>query len=206
MNKNLVLAALLAIPLMSIATAARGKLISPCLSTASSAGGVLLVCPAGDGPTLAEVGATISVTVMDPSGNPVPYVYPGDFWIDGTPFGTRTCRGSYSSAADGYPDASGYTTMSGSIAAGGYCVGVYVIAEGIAIQYGDCDNPLPVTLVSPDINNDQVVDSEDFALFAVAYEGGGTTVDPRMDFNGDGTIDSLDFTMFGNHYLHVCSQ
>jgi len=146
------------------------------------------------------------VTVKDPSGNPVPYVYPGDFWIDATPFNTRTCRGAYSSSADDYPDASGYTTMSGSIAAGGYCVGVYVFAEGTAIQYGDCDNPLPVTLVSPDINNDRVVDSEDFALFGVAYMGGGTTLDPRMDFNGDGTIDSLDFTLFGNHYLHVCSQ
>jgi hypothetical protein len=198
------------VPLMFVATITRGGSIDPCMSSASSAGGVLLVCPSGDGPTLAAIGATISVIVEDAAENPIPGIPPEDFWVDGLPFITRTCGVTVSSSADGPTDASGHTTMSGSIAAGGYCNGVYAIAQGTpvgpSVEYEICDTPLPLTIVSPDINNDRVVDSGDLALFAVAYAGGDSTLDPRMDFNGDGTIDSLDFTMFGNHYLHQCSE
>ena len=176
--------------------------VSPCESFATSAGGVLLVCPAGDGPSLASIGATIDVTLMSFT-SPVPGMPAGDFWIQAYVGTVPLCGGHTSSNADGMTDANGRTTISGSVAAGGYQFPVYVVAQGLFIgdpQY--CDDPLSLTLVSPDINADLVVDLVDFALFGPAF---GAEVVEQMDFNGDGAVDLIDFSMFGSHFLHGCS-
>ena len=180
-----------------------------CESSATSAGGVLMVCPAGDGPTLSDIGATIRVTLLWCTlAEPLVNLPPQDVWIQSSTHpDSRLCGGSASSNADGLTDMNGQTTISGSIAAGGYFGdGVYVVASASFIQLGDaCDNPLPLVLVSPDINGDLVVDVVDFSTFAAAYVNGGGNVDPRMDFDGDGTIDLVDLAMFAAHYLHRCS-
>ncbi len=181
--------------------------IDPCQSSASSAGGVLLVCPVGDGPTLSSIGAMVSVTLEDCGGAPVQGIPAQNFWIQGKADPQLLCGGSLSSSADAATDLSGQTTMSGSIAAGGYLGdGVYAVAEGYMIQGTDglCDNPLPLVLVSPDINGDLVVGLADLAIFATAFPSGGGTVDPRMDFNGDGKIDAADLSLFAVHFLHRC--
>ena len=185
----------------------------PCESSATSAGGVLLVCPAGDGPTLSDIGATISVTLLycyPPE--PMVGLGPQDVWIMGSTYlDPRLCGGSGSSNADTPVDVNGHTTISGSIAAGGYFGdGVYVVAAGGIIQLGEslsgepCDNPLPLILVSPDIDEDLVVGSIDFALFAAEFVNGGGTPDPRMDFSGDGLVGSVDFALFAMHFDHQC--
>lgn len=185
----------------------------PCESSATSAGGVLLVCPAGDGPTLSDIGATISVTILWCTlAEPLADLPPQDVWImSKILYDSRLCSGYRSSDADGLTDINGQTTVSGSIAAGGYFGdGVYVVALGGFIQLGEsqsgepCDNPLPLILVSPDINGDLVVESADFALFAAEFLNGGGTPDPRMDFNGDGLVESVDFALFALHFNHQC--
>ena len=168
-----------------------------------------MVCPAGDGPTLADIGATISITVLycfPPE--PLVSMAPQDVWIQSSTHpDNRLCGGAGSSNADGPTDENGQTTISGSIAAGGYFGDdVYVVAMGSFIQLGqNCDNPLPLVLVSPDINEDLIVDLVDLAIFATVFPSGGGTINPRMDFNGDGMIDMVDLSMFAAHYSHRCS-
>lgn len=189
------------------------KPILPCASSATTAGGVLLVCPHGDGPTLADIGATIDITVMTgPWDEPFPYpshaIPPTDIWV--SPVGDYSypylCNGSYSINADDWLDENGRGTISGSIAASGYSSDpVYVMALGQAIQgHDDCDNPIPLVLVSPDINGDFVVDMGDFTLFSEALGSGN--YDPRMDYNGDNVLDVGDFRMFADHYFHRCEH
>ncbi len=187
----------------------------PCESSATSAGGVLMVCPAGDGPNLSDIGATISVTLLYClQVEPVIGVPPQDLWIQSKLHpDPRLCGGAASSNADLVTDVNGQTTMSGSIAAGGYFGdGVYVVALGSFIQLGEsflqpgqtCDNPLPLVLVSPDINGDLVVDLLDLSAFAAVLVTGGGTVDPRMDFDGDGQIGLVDVSLFAGHFMHRC--
>jgi len=204
-----VLSAVFVISLLIVQTT-EAKLIDPCASSASTAGGVLLVCPHGDGPTLADIGAVVDVTVMINNGGTIePYpafaMLPQDIWIEpGGNYGYPSlCHGSYCVDADGYLDENGHTTISGSIAAGGYSEDpVYVFAVGQAIQLGEgCNNPIPLVLVSPDINGDLVVDIGDFAMFAEAIHG---DYNPRMDFNGDQVLNAGDLGLFAFHYFHSC--
>lgn len=180
--------------------------IGSCESSATSAGGVLLTCPAGDGPTLADIGATITVFVRDIVSDPVPNIPAGDFWVQGfAPFNYRLyCTGSGSSNADAPTDMNGYTTISGPVATGGYIAGdVYVIAQGMVIRYyQECNNPIPLVLVSPDIDGNLLVDVVDFGIFGEIFTSGEN--DPRADYNGDGLVDIVDFGMFGMHYGHTC--
>ena len=115
---------------LPIATATACTTPLPCESSATSAGGVLMVCPAGDGPTLSDIGATISVTLLYCTlVEPIVGVPPQDLWIQSKAHpDPRLCGGAGSSNADLVTDVNGQTTMSGSIAAGGYFGdGVYVV-------------------------------------------------------------------------------
>lgn len=182
-----------------------------CESSAETAGGVLLVCPAGDGPTLESIGATIHITLLY-CLPPMPLVWmpPQDIWIQTPvyPWDDRFCVGNGSAAvnADAPSDANGQTTISGAIAACGYFDDpLYVFAGGVLLESdATCDNPLPLILVSPDINADHVVDIVDFSLFGGVFSAGGT--DPHMDFNGDGLVDLIDVSLFGQHFTHTCGQ
>ena len=198
---SIVFLLLLAIP------AARSMvcLIDPCQSSASSAGGVLMVCPSGDGPTLSSMDATISVTLRGCAGNPVPGIPPQDFWIQAKTDPHLLCGGHLSSNADSTTNLNGQTTISVSIAAGGYLGdGVYAIAQGFMIQGTDglCDNPLSLVLVSPDINGDLIVDLVDLSIFAQGWPP--QPYDPRLDMNGDGLVDLVDLALFATHYNHSC--
>ena len=195
------------------AASAAAKPINPCASSASTSGGVLVVCPLGDGPTLADIGATIDVTVlMGPSDDPEPYpsccMLPQDIWV--APVGDyeypSLCRGAYSCTADGLLDENGHTTISGAIAAGGYSEDpVYVLAIGQAIGRGEeCDDPLPLVLVSPDINGDLVVDLIDVALLGDALAGEDPR--PHADFDGDGLVNLSDVAIFARHLSHRCED
>ncbi|TVS09442.1 MAG: hypothetical protein EA423_00110 [Phycisphaerales bacterium] len=52
----------------------------------------------------------------------------------------------------------------------------------------------------PDLNNDGVVDADDFFLFLNLFSQG----DPRADFNGDGVIDADDFFAFLSDFAAGC--
>jgi len=64
-----------------VAGVAFGGIIDPCQSTASSAGGCIVICPAGDGDQLSAKGAMISITVNDNTGTGIEGIPASDFWL-----------------------------------------------------------------------------------------------------------------------------
>lgn len=193
--------------LFSLPTAAGADHVGdPCMATVTTAGGTLLVCPAGDGPTLASIGATIGVRLVDNAGTPIPGVPAADFWI--SPPGdfrlAPLCGGWQSCPADHATDANGETTISGSVAAGAL-VGddLFVTVQGLQLRAApSCYTPLPLVLVSPDIDRDLTVDVSDLARFGTMYPP--NAYDARADMNGDSVIDVTDFSRFAGHMGHAC--
>jgi hypothetical protein len=175
----------------------------PCESIASGAGGCLIVCPGGDGPSFEEIGAIISITVEN-MGLKVPDIPAADIYLIGANQGLVLCGGSGSidadSATSAFPPV-GYTTISGVLTAGGCDTGLSVIVWGAVL--GCPPIVLPCAVKSPDINGDLIVDIVDLALFAPVYMG----LEPYshcMDYNCDGAVALVDFALFGIHYLHNC--
>jgi len=166
----------------------------------------ILVCPTGDGPTLASIGATITVKVTDITGfNPLPNIPASDYWPFDCSDQTALCGGSASINADGPSDADGIATISGAIAARGSASGTIVIVQGVVIE--DCSFValcLPIVWKSPDINGDLLVDIVDFSMFGPSFPSPPKTYDAAADLNNDGVIDLLDFAEFGGHFLHQC--
>ncbi len=168
----------------------------------------ILVCPQGDGQSLAEVGATITVQVINDGCQPAPHLPPEDIWLYGCDEAWTTLCFPLSRAidADGPTDENGMTSLSGAIRAGGFGTGLWLMVRGEAAT-GECfcgAEPicLPITVVSPDIDGDLVVDLVDFALFANTWPP--QPYFPSSDFNGDGVIDLIDLSLFARHFLHSC--
>jgi hypothetical protein len=169
----------------------------------------LLVCPQGDGQSLAEVGATITVQVFTDQCWPPPGFPPEDIFLYGCDAVWTTLCAPVSQAinADGPTDGNGMTTVSGTIRAGGYGTGLWVMVRGemaTGVCVPSCADPicLPITVVSPDINGDLVVNLVDVALLAGAWPP--LPYSPPIDFNGDGVINLLDLSLFAQHLLHSC--
>lgn len=179
-------------------------------STISSAGGRIMICPLGDGITLAEVGGTVSVHVAD-GNNAAVANYPGqDIWLDDA--GTdhiNLCQGG--STADANTDASGNTTISGTLAGGGWTgrgtratgnMAVYI--SGIVVTTGGLPDELDIDVNSPDISANRSVALEDVGTFAadlLAYNFRSDLVpnDPNPD-----AIDLSDVGRFAAHIGHAC--
>jgi len=179
-----------------------------CSTTASIDGGpyTILVCPAGDGLTLASIGATITVRLRDVTGMiPIVGVPASDYWLFDCNDQVALCGGSNSINADAASDADGMATISDAIAAGGQGDGTLVFVQGVFIE--DCDfNPLclPIVWRSPDINGDLIVDLVDFSIFGPAFPSPPSTYNPAADMDNDGIVDIVDFSIFGGHFLHRC--
>ena len=184
------------------ATEGRACLGIPILeySSVSTDGGALLICPAGDGATLEDIGGVISITVrsMCPEWTEpqsIPGIPATDIWLWSEDM--VLCGGSRSSNADGPTDSSGQTTISGPVAAGGYAgSNVQVVVMGILIGEAPA-----LAVVSPDMNNDLAVGLADLAAFASAYFG---SYDARADMDGNGVLNSVDVALFARHWQHVC--
>jgi hypothetical protein len=168
----------------------------------------ILVCPRGDGPSLADIGATITVQVVSDQCDTPPSFPPEDIYVLGCDNAwTTLCVPVYAAVdADGPTDENGITTISGAIRAGGFGTGLWVMVRGQAAT-GECfcgAEPicLPLSVVSPDINGDLVVDLTDLGLFANAWPP--LPYSAPSDLNGDGVIDIIDFSLFAQHFLHGC--
>jgi hypothetical protein len=97
-------------------------------------------------------------------------------------------------------DESGYGTISFPPCGAGFVDdGLYVYPLG---TYGCLDG---VTVRSPDINVDGIVDLVDFSIFGEYF---GTTVNEsildsrKSDLDADGDVDVIDFATFGLHLNH----
>jgi len=200
---------------VSFAATAGAQSSGACESSATAAPGLLLVCPAGDGATLASIGSTIYVTVRDADGNPIANVPFGDLWLDDcfvfeTPTFLPCVPIQTSSNADANSDANGSMTVSGTIKGGGCSDHLMVVIQGAPLQDPNfpCDwlnftNPLclPIATRSPDINGDHVVDLIDVSLFASHF---GTSYSGCEDLNGDGVVSLQDLALFAQHIGHTC--
>lgn len=173
-------------------------------STVSSAGGRIMICPLGDGITLAEDGATVDVNVRD-GNNAAIANFPGqDIWLDDA--GTdeiNLCQGG--STADANTDANGDTTISGTLAGGGWTVsGMSVYISGIAVTTLGVPDVLGIDINSPDISGNRSVALEDVGTFAadlLAYDFRSDLVpnDPNPP-----AIDLSDVGRFAAHIGHAC--
>jgi hypothetical protein len=179
--------------------------VDGCTSEASGAGGCYLVCPAGGGTLFSGIPAIIELTVRDQYGNGIPGVPASDIWLDGCS-DLCLCGGGGCIDADAGTSANppGYTTISGSMKAGG-CdpEGLIVVIQGVVV--GCPATCLPYMVVSPDIDCDLAVNIVDLALFATVYLNQPGGYDVCYDFNCDGLVNIVDFSIFAFHYGCVCS-
>lgn len=145
---------------------------------------------------MAEQGVVVWVQVRDTEDLPIPNFPYQDMWLDDNgDLSLSLCQDG--AVADGNTDASGTTTISGALFAGGYTpAGTKVWIQGTPV-FGDA---LGLRLVSPDINGDLVVDVLDLVRFGAAFG----TPDAAADFDADGGVGLVDFGILGVHYGDHC--
>jgi hypothetical protein len=158
-------------------------------STVTTDGGHVWITPDGSGPTLAEVGATITVTLIESASGPIPNFPFQDIWVHDDGTGELSiCQGG--STADHNTDASGVTTISGAIAGGGATQsGLRVYVAGTPIG-----SNLPIDVSSPEYNGDLVINIADLGEFASDYIN--AQYDFHADFDGDGVENLADLGIF----------
>jgi hypothetical protein len=197
MNKRLLSLAVAGTMLLGLTGVASAGIPSEVESSAVSAGGTVLITPAGTGGSIANAGATVTVTVLDAGLLPVPNFPFQDIWLgnDGVSGDNiALCQGG--STADANTNASGITTIGGVISGGGYGTSTQVYINGTPLAQA----PLAVALNSPDINGDLVVNLNDFSAFGVDFSTG----EFRSDFVFNGVVDLADFSRFGQTFGETC--
>ncbi len=162
-------------------------------STATSQTQCIFICPEGDGQGL----ATILVTLHDSIGNPVVGYPAAQIWADAAVPGDLTyCETPF--LADGPTDNLGQTTISGTVAGSGYTNQMFVYVGNSPLV----TSPLDITVTSPDINGDKVIDLCDGNLLGIDFLGG---YNYRSDFACDGVLNLSDILVFTNHFCHACA-
>ncbi|MEZ4386502.1 MAG: hypothetical protein R3D98_02780 [Candidatus Krumholzibacteriia bacterium] len=134
------------------------------------------------------VDATITLTLIDTTGDPI-FGYPfEDLWLETSLGGLTFCDGG--TAADASTDIDGMTTWSNPLAAGGNSAGetTRVIVAGAPLAGAG----LSLTFNSADINGDLIVNLSDVATFTQAL----ATYTYDADFNNDGIINLSDVARF----------
>ena len=163
--------------------------------SADATGATVFTRLSGEGSPLTEaiapggavVDATITVTLLDPIGDPIVNYPAVDVWLETSGGGLAACLGG--TWADHPTDAYGMTTFSHPLAAGGCTAGetAEVYVAGAPLVHG---SNLPLEFRSPDLDGDLDVDLSDITAFTQmlgAYDTCG-------DFNIDGVIDLADIT------------
>lgn len=146
--------------------------------------GCININPTGTGPSLASKALTVTVTVRDAAGDPI-VGYPfQDVQLLGSQGGTElvVCNGG--SVADANTNASGVTTISGTIAGGGYT------EAGLVVDLGGTVVNSPVVaidVVSADNNRNLSIELGDIGTFAAAFAT--ALFDFLVDLDCDGSED-----------------
>jgi len=196
-KKRLLSLAVAGTMLLGMASLAMAGIPDATNSTASSAGGTVMISPAALGPSLASVGATISVHIEDAAFAPiVGYPFQDMWWDDNGNGDIALCQGG--SNADGNTDANGDTTISGPAAGGGWT------QSGLQVYMAGTPMAGPVLLIdvnSPDINGDLVVNVIDLGDFSIDF---GAGVGFRSDFIFDGVLNIADVGEYALHNQEVC--
>jgi hypothetical protein len=184
--------------MMAVSTPSVAQFPDLALSTATATPGSILISPAGTGDALSDVGSTITVTLLDPMGDPLPGFPAQDVWIGraaSDPYGTLAlCTDG--SIADGPSDTNGTMTFGGAISGGGQCSGVQVYILGSPLL----GPPLDIEMNSPDIDGNLVINTLDFGSFSIDYGGSAF----RSDYDFSGEIDLIDFGQFASRFSESC--
>jgi len=156
---------------------------------------VVTVSPNGNGDTFAQSGISIRVFLRDDEGRPVVGVPAESITL--THPALCVCPGG--NVADAPTDASGSTSFSGALRAGGCAPNLMLQVDGVDI----C--PVPVMTNSPDFTYGDPcsVAADELALFANLITGNAYTL--CRDLNVDGVINAVDWAILANrHYGHSC--
>jgi hypothetical protein len=162
-----------------------------------------LICPQGDGPTLASGNNRIHIIAKNIVGAPIPGILASDIWLIGCQ-DLFVCGGSNAIDADSATNDQGITTISGAMAGGGCSLdGVRVVIWGVI---AGCPSCLSMSVASPDLDGDGSVDLVDFAIFAPSFGSisGDPEFDPCCDYNCDMYVSLVDFALFAQHWQHFC--
>ena len=173
-------------------------------STASSASGCLQVVPNGTGDALSSKGLTVTVTVRDGNGDPIP-AYPfQDVGLADNAGGAdiTLCTSGWLSSAN--TNASGVTTITGVGFAGGSTqAGMRATVAGVRIISGPA---LDIDVVSPDMDGDLDVDLIDLSAvptgFAARFLNG--VYNFQSDYTCDGAENLLDVVEYSFANGAVC--
>lgn len=164
--------------------------------------GQFVITPAGNGPSLADRGVVVQLWLRDNFDQPVAHYPAEDIWLyDSGTADLSLCQGG--SIADADTDAEGYTTISHSIAGGGWTqsgLSCYVSGNPIAQTPRGSDYILDLEVNSPDLNGDRTVDLSDISIFAEDVESYAF----RSDFNFDGKVDLSDISLFSSWVGEDC--
>jgi hypothetical protein len=170
---------------------------------AGTDGAVVFSRPDGGGAAFNEarlggvlVDATLTLTVVNSSGNPIAGYPAEDIYITSTNAGTAlvVCADLQ---PDGATDANGQTQWVNPVAAGGNTLG----EELQAIIGADAvPTTAAVQIVSADITGDLQVNLSDVTIFAQ----GVSTYNPAADFNGDGNVNLTDVALIAQAVGAVC--
>lgn len=150
--------------------------------------------PDGAGPPLTQafaaggtpVDATITLTIVDPLGDPIGGLPAEEFWLVSAAGGMMPCDLVH---PDGPTDVNGQVTWSLPPAVGGHSVGDHlrVVVAGAMLQ-----TEIPLTVKTPDLSGDRFVNLTDIAVFVPAIGTGAEA----CDFNNDGDVDLADVARF----------
>ena len=174
------------------------ELPDPYLSTVEidplAVGASVLVVPDGAGVSFDQarapgglvVDATITVTVVNPAGYPLPDWPLEDIWLETSAGGLVACADG--TTADAPTDENGQTVWLEPLFAGGCSAGesVVVVVSGYSLI-----QTVPIHFVSPDINGDLHVHLVDIVAFVQAL----AEYEPYADFNHDGAVNLADIVL-----------
>ncbi|MCI0451911.1 MAG: hypothetical protein L0Z51_05890 [Candidatus Latescibacteria bacterium] len=152
-------------------------------------------------------GLTISVTVRDCIGTPIPGILPSDTWLIGCSNLLELCGGAGAINASAPTDINGQTTITAAFAAGGCDVGgLRLVVQGVIMPGAQCGVPcIPIKVKSVDITGNLLVDLADFAALGAGYTSPPQPYNECLDFwTPYGVVDLADFAKWALHYQHIC--
>jgi hypothetical protein len=171
-------------------------------NAAGSDGATVYLTPAGGGSPFTDarlaggvaVDATLTLTVVNADGDPIPNYPASDIWLVTTADGLATCGMAHPGAAT---DANGQTQWIDTIAGGGSSLGED--AQAIISDQPVIDTAA-VQFVSSDLTGDLVVNLSDITLFTQAI----STYNAVADFNNDQVVNLSDITLMAQAIGAVC--
>ncbi|HKI83975.1 MAG TPA: hypothetical protein VKA63_06540 [Candidatus Krumholzibacteria bacterium] len=200
-NKRLFSLVLTAGLILGLAGLAMAGVPDPGASVVYTTGGDATLTPGGLAQSLASYGVSVTVTVRDGNGLPIPAFPAQDIWLDDDGSADiNLCQSG--STADAQTDGDGFTTISGILSGGGNTQGgLSAYVSGVAIAGGQGPS-LSINLNSPDINGDRIVDLGDISLFNADVQPPNNAF--RSDFTHDGIVDLGDVSLFSSWIDDVC--